>query len=459
MLRIIQLTPGTGNYYCGSCLRDNALARALLKRGHDVLMVPLYLPIVTDEPSASADVPIFLNGISVYLEQNLPFLRRMPEVLNRTLRAPGLLRLAARLAGLTTAKGLGQSAVSMLQGENGRQAGEMERLVEWLRTQPPPDVLCLSNSLLGGLTRRLKEQFRAPVVCTLQGEDSFLDSLPEPYRRQTWKLLAQRCAESDHFIAVSRYFGDAMRARLGLAAERVTVVPPGIAAAEFAPAAAAPAPPAIGYLARMHHAKGLGTLVEAFIQLKQGGRFPALRLRVAGAQTGTDERYVRLLQQKLAKHGALAQAEFLPNLDRRAKQEFLRSLTVFSVPATYGEAFGVYVLEAMASGVPVVQPRHGAFPELLEQTGGGILCEPGNPVALAAGLQELLLDPDRARRLGAAGCAVVRERYSVDAMARQVEEVLERVVQNARARAESPRPVTNDHPSPVALLGLRRASQ
>ena len=436
-MRIIQLTPGTGNYYCGSCMRDNALTRALLKRGHDVMMVPLYLPIVTDEPATSLDVPIFLNGISVYLEQNIPLLRRMPEWLNRALRSPALLRLAARLADLTTAKSLGEAAVSMLQGENGRQAGEMARLVDWLRTQPPPDVLCLSNSLLGGLTRRLKEQLRAPVVCTLQGEDSFLDSLPEPYRRQAWELLAQRCADSDHFIAVSRYFGDAMRARLGLAAERVTVVPPGIAVDEFVPAPVAPEPPAIGYLARMHHAKGLGTLVEAFIQLKHEGRFPTLRLRVAGAQTGADARYVRTLQRKLAAQHLLEQTEFLPNLERRAKQEFLRSLTVFSVPATYGEAFGVYALEAMASGVPVVQPRHGAFPELLQQTGGGLLCAPDDPAALAAGLQDLLLDPTRARRLGAVGCAAVRERFSVDAMTRQVEEVLQRVVQTFHPRVGS----------------------
>ena len=426
-MRILQLTPGTGNYYCGSCLRDSALARALLGRGHDVLMVPLYLPLVVEEPAASADVPIFLNGLSVFLEQKFPGLR-LPAGLNRVLRSPALLRLAAGLAGLTSAKDLGESAVSMLQGEQGRQVGEIERLVAWLRTQPPPDVLCLSNSLLGGLTRRLKEQLRAPVVCTLQGEDSFLDSLPEPYRRQAWELLARRCADSDHFIAVSRYCSDLMRARLGLAAERVTVVPPGIAADDFVPAPAPPTPPAIGYLARMHPAKGLGTLVDAFILLQQKQRIPTLRLRVAGAQTRTDARYVRGLQKKLAAQRLLGQVDFLPNLERREKQDFLRSLTVFSVPAAYGEAFGVYVLEALAAGVPVVQPSHGAFPELLQATGGGLLCAPDDPAALAAALRELLLDPDRAQRLGAAGRAAVREHFSVDAMARQVEEVLQRVV-------------------------------
>jgi len=434
-MRIVQLTPGTGNYYCGSCLRDNALARALRARGHDVLMVPLYLPLVTDEPAASEGVPIFLNGLSVYLEQTFPRLR-LPAVVDRALRSPALLRAAAGLAGLTSARGLGASAVSMLQGAQGRQTGEIERLAGWLRGQPPPDALCLSNALLGGLTRRLKEELRAPVICTLQGEDSFLDGLPEPYRAQAWELLAQRCAESDHFIAVSRYIADLMRARLGLPAERVTVVPPGIAVDEFTPASAPPAAPAIGYLARLHPTKGLGTLVDAFIRLAREPDGAAARLRVAGTETPGDARYARGLRRRLAAAGLSDRVEFRPNLDRRAKQEFLRDLTVFSVPATYGEAFGVYVLEALAAGVPVVQPRHGAFPELLAATGGGLLCAPDDPAALAAALRELLRDPDRARRLGAAGRAVVRAEFSVDAMARQVEAVLERVVQAVRSPAD-----------------------
>ena len=107
--------------------------------------------------------------------------------------------------------------------------------------------------------------------------------------------------------------------------------------------------------ARLHPAKGLGLLVDAFVLLKRGDRVKNLRLRVAGAQTAADAPYVRSLRQRLAAAGIAGHAEFVPNPDRAAKQEFLRRLSVFPVPAMAGEAFGLYVLEALASGVPVVQ--------------------------------------------------------------------------------------------------------
>jgi glycosyltransferase involved in cell wall biosynthesis len=409
-MRIVQLTPGTGNFYCGSCLRDNALVRGLRDRGHDALMVPLYLPLILDEPSASAGTPIFLSGISVYLSNKF----NVPGWLDRALSSPPLLRLAAGLAGMTSPKQLGESAVAMLQPDAAH--GELERLIRWLRSQLAPDVICLSNSLLTGLAARLKQEFRVPVVCSLQGEDSFLDALPEPYRQRSWKLLAQRCAGIDHFVAVSRYFADVMTNRVNLSAGRVSVVHPGIAVDEFLPADTSQ--PVVGYLARMHPTKGLDTLVEAFLQLKT----PGARLRIAGAMTGRDKGFVVSLRRKLGNR-----AEFLPNLDRAAKADFLRSLTVFSVPAAYGEAFGMYVLEAQAAGVPVVQPRHGAFPEVLAATGGGLLCEPNQPSALAAALDELLGDPARARQLGAAGRQAVREKFSIAAMTGNVETILQKV--------------------------------
>ena len=404
-MRILQLTPGTGNFYCGSCLRDNALVRGLRARGHDVLMVPLYLPFVTDEPSAAGSTPVFLSGLSVFLGRTCP----VPGWLDRVLSSPRLLRQAARLSGLTRAKDLGISAVEMLQGES----REINRLLAWLRTQPEFDVVCLSNSLLSGLAHH----FRAPVVCTLQGEDGFLDGLPEPYRQQAWKMLAQQCAGIKHFIPVSHYFGEQMRPRLGVPAERLSVAYPGIQVADFTSATATNGP-VVGYLARMHHAKGLQLLADAFLRLK----VPGARLRVAGAMTRSDQALVKSVRNKLGDR-----VEFLPNLDRAAKQAFLRSLSVLSVPAE-GEAFGMYVLEALACGVPVVQPRSGAFPELLAATGGGILCESGNPAALAAGLDELLRDPVRARQLGAAGRQVVAEKFSVEAMSRTVEEILGKVI-------------------------------
>lgn len=406
-MRILQLTPGTGNFHCGGCLRDNTLVRALRACGHDVTMVPLYLPMVSEAPPETANAPIFLSGVSVFLERKF----RVPRWLDRAFSAPAMLRFCSGFAHLTTARDLGESAVAMLTGA----PPELDRLLDWLRTEPRYDVICLSNSLLTGMARRLKEELRAPVVATLQGEDTFLDGLTEPYRAQSWELLARRCADVDRFIAVSRYFADAMRARLNLPADRVTVVHNGIALEGFAPAATPPAVPTVGFLARMSQGKGLGLLADAFSQLD----IPNARLCVAGAMTSADKPLVASVRRKLGDR-----VEFLPNIERDAKIAFLQSLSVLSVPTLYAEAFGLYVIEALACAVPVVQPRHGAFPELIEATGGGLLCEPNDAHSLAVALRELLTDPPRALQFGQTGRAAVQERFRVEKMARAIEIVL-----------------------------------
>ena len=431
-MRIIALTPGTGNFYCGTCLRDNALALALRKRGHDVLMVPLSLPHLTEEPAAAEGMPIFFGGINVFLQQKSSFFRKTPRWLDRFFDSPTLLRQSAKKMGMTSARELGEMAVSMLRGEEGYQAKELGKLLGWLKTQARPDIIAISNSMLLGLARRIKNELGVRIVCTLQGEDTFLDSLGDPYRQQAWQLLAECAADVDHFIAVSHYIGELMQKRARLPAGHVTVIHNGINLDGFAPAQEPPAWPTLGFLAHMCQANSLGTLVDAFILLKQRGRVNDLKLRVAGSMTAKDERYVLGLRQKLAENGFGPDTEFLPNLDRREKQEFLRSLSVFSVPATYGEAFGLYVIEALASGVPVVEPRHAAFPELIEATGGGLLCEPDNPAALANAIEPLLLDPAKARILGAEGHRAVHEKFSVERMAKDIESVYEQVMKGER---------------------------
>ncbi len=417
---------------CGNCLRDNALVAALRRLGHVVTMVPLYLPLTLDEEDESAGTPMFFSGINVFLEQKSALYRHAPRGLRRLLASRRLLRWAAGRAAGTRAAEVGDIVRSMLQGEAGRQARDLDDLVAWLKTQPRPDVICLSNAMLLGMVRRLKAEVRTPVVCTLQGEDTFLDALPEPYRTRCWQVLVERAAEADLFIAPSRYFGGLMTNRLGLPAGKVKVVFNGInldgyragdggsggegAGQAWTPGAQRTAP-VLGYLARMCKEKGLDTLVAAFIRLKQDGRAGKLKLRIAGSCGPSDEPFVKTLRQQLAAAGCIGEVGFLPNLDRAEKLDFLHSLSFFSVPALYGEAFGLYVIEALAAGVPVVQPRTAAFPELIEASGGGVLCEPGNVEALADAIESLLLDPARTRALGEAGCRAVREKFSAEAMA------------------------------------------
>lgn len=422
--------------YCGNCLRDNALVAELRRQGHAVTMVPLYLPLTLDEENQSAGTPVFFGGISVYLDQKLPWFRAMPHFVRRLLASEGLLRRAAGRTAKTRAADVGDLMLSMLRGEEGNQARELDELLGWLKRQPHPDVVTLSNALLLGLARRLRSELATRIVCTLQGEDGFLDALPAPHRDEAWRLLRERAADVDLFIAPSRYFAGVMTRRLGLDPARVRVIPNGLNLEGYdqprwtgggsalvrddGSAVARPPAPVLGYFGRMCREKGLDTLVEAFIELKRRDRVPRLKLHIGGGCGPGDEPFVKAQRKRLAAAGFIGETQFVPNLSRTEKIAFLQGLTVFSVPADCGEAFGLYVLEALAAGVPVVQPRVAAFPEILEATGGGVLCEPGSPQALADAIEELLLHPDRARALGEQARRAVRERFSVEAMADEV---------------------------------------
>jgi glycosyltransferase involved in cell wall biosynthesis len=426
--------------YCGLCFRDNALVSALRAMGHDVLMVPLYLPLTLDETDQSAGTPIFFSGINVYLDQKSTLFRRAPGWFHQVFTSRRLLKWAAGRAARTRAEGLGEITLSMLRGEAGNQARELDDLLGWLKTQPRPEVICLSTILLAGMVRRLKTELHAPVVCNLQGEDAFLDGLAEPDRTRCWAALAERAAEVDLFVAPSRYFGDLMRERLRLPAERVRVIYNGISLEGYSDegrgsSATDSRPPILGYFARMCPEKGLDTLVEAYILLRQNQRLKDLRLHIGGGCGPTDEPFVAALRQRLSGHNLLGEVEFHPNLDRVGKVDFLHTLSAFSVPAQYGEAFGLYVIEALAAGVPVVQPRTAAFPELIEAAGGGRLCEAGDPKALAQALEELLLQPEAARALGQAGRRVVFDKFSAEAMAHATLEVYRELTQ---PRSRSP---------------------
>lgn len=435
-MRIVQITPGAGAMYCGNCFRDNALVAALRRLGHDVTMLPVYLPLRVDEDDQSADAPVFFSGINVYLDQKSALFRRAPKWLHRLLASRRLLaRLGARVARTRPADSA-ELLLSMLRGEEGAQARELDELIEWLRRHGPPEAVCLSNALLIGMARRLKTDLGARVACTLQGEDTFLDALPDAYRDAAWRLIAERAANVDVFIAPSRYFGDYMAGRLGLPAERVRVVYNGINLDGFQrrkppPPAEARRAPVLGFFARMCPEKGLDVLVDAYIELKRRGRVPRLKLHVGGSCGPADESFVREMRRRLAQAGFIGEVSFSPNVSRAEKIAFLEALTVFSVPARYAEAFGLYVIEALAAGVPVVQPRRGAFPELIEATGGGLVCEPDDPKALAEAIESLLLNPDRAAALGQNGQEAVFEKFSAEAMARETVRVLSAVAGRA----------------------------
>ena len=414
-MRILQLTAGTGSFHCGTCLRDSALVQGLRNLGHDAQLAPLYLPLVLEDgPDAST---VHLGGINAWLAEKLPF--RLPRILADRLDAPALLRRAARKGEMTRARELGEMTVSMLRGAGGRQQHEIAKLMEWVRGENRPDVVLLSNALLLGLAAPLARALEVPILCTLQGEAPFLDALPEPFRSEAWRLAGAEARHVERFLAVSEYTAGVMRARLDLARERIEVVPNGIDPAGFV-RSARPRPPTVGFLARLCRDKGLETLVEAFRLLKRRPEHQALRLLAGGTTLAYDRAPLEQLSARLLAEGLAGSFEFRSNLSRAEKLALLDEMTVFSVPATYGESFGLYLLEAWASGLPVVQPEHGAFPELLNASGGGLLVRPDDPASLAEGLHALLVDPGRAEELGRRGRAAVEQHFTLERMARDV---------------------------------------
>jgi glycosyltransferase involved in cell wall biosynthesis len=492
-MNILSLTAGAASMYCGSCLRDNALAAELIGRGHDVTLLPVYTPTLTDEPNVSKG-RVFFGGISVYLQQHVPFFRWTPAFLDKLWDTGSIINMFAKRSIKVDARMLGELTVSMLKGEHGHQRKELDKMIAWLRTQPAPDVINLPFTLLIGLARPLREAFGVPIVCTLQGEDLFLDQLHEPYKNEALRLIRQQVKDVDRFIAVSSYYAKYMAGYLSIPADRIRTVPLGINLRDYesmgdasANANAANAgggnanavnakganangvngnavpkrPFTIGYFARIAPEKGLDKLAAAYRLLRKERGLPPSRLEVAGYLGGDQREYLDRVELMLRQAGLHTEYRYHGELDRAQKVDFFKQIDVFSMPTPYREPKGFSVLEAMASGVPVVQPRHGAFPEVLEKTGGGLLVNPDDVDSLAEGIWQLWQDREERERLGRQGAAGVRQHYTIarmaDGMVRVYSELTSPAGEASRESSPPPGAQTKASVAPVSSVAVESA--
>jgi glycosyltransferase involved in cell wall biosynthesis len=415
-MRIAYITAGAAGMYCGSCLHDNTLAAALMAKGHDVALIPTYTPTRTDEEDVSVD-RVFYGAVNVYLEQKSAIFRHLPGAVRWLLDRPSLLNLVSGAGVSIEPRDLGDITLSMAKGEEGNQSRDLEELVAWLRDSYHPDVVHITNSMLLGLAAPLKRELGVPVLCSLQGEDIFLDELVEPYRSRVNEELRRHATAVDGLVATCNYYADFMADYLAVERARVHVVPLGIKLEGHAPPGEGATPAAgepfvVGYLARICPEKGLHILVDGFARLAAEVGKQRLRLHVAGYLGKRDQPYFAEIRKQVEERGLADVFHHAGEVSREQKIAFLQGLDVLSVPTVYRDPKGLSVLEALANGVPVVQPAHGSFPEILEATGGGLLMEPGSPESLAAQLQRLLNDPALRRRLGHAGAAAVHARFS-----------------------------------------------
>ncbi len=419
-MRIVYITAGAGGTICGNCLRDNALATALQARGHDVTLLPVYTPLRTDERSV-ASTHVYLGGVNLFLELKYPWARKLPRFVHRLLDAPALLRHVSKLAVKTLPEDLGAMTVATLRGEKGPIAAEIPPLLEALR-QLRPEVVHLTNTMLAGLAPPIKRELGVPVVSSLQGEDYFLSNLPEPYSAEAFAVLRRMADSVDLFSSPCKDHSATMAPLVGRAVKDIAIVPPAIAVGDFS--VRAPRDPAefvVGYLARIAPEKGLHLLVDAVRHIRDNEKAgdPRIKLKVAGWLSPEYEDYLHGVEQKVREWNLEDRFECRRYIERPEKVDFLRSLDAFSVPTTYPAPKGLYVLEAWACGVPCVQPEIGVFPELIESTNGGLLCEPRNFESLVVQLEKLRDNPEHAQRLGERGRRGTLELYTAEKMAAQ----------------------------------------
>lgn len=428
-MKIVNIVPGFGgSFYCGNCLRDSAYVNSLKELGHDSVTLPMYLPLTLDGENTNEDVPVFYGAVNIYLKQQFPIFRHIPGWLEHLFDSKPLLKFAAKKSGSTRAHGLEELTESMLLGQHGHQNQELARLVDYLKNHEKPDVVHFSNALLLGMASQIREEVNVPVVFSLQDEDVWVDAMDAAWREKIWQLMAAKSVDVDAFISVSSWFAGIMQEKLHIPHEKMHVVHIGIQPEEYRWSEPAVSPRAIGYLSRICEDNGFEVLVDAFILIKQDTGFRDLKLIATGGMTGDDLPFFRHQKKKLQEKNLLQDVEILPDFGMPALHDFFRSLSVLSVPVLKGEAFGRYQIEALASGVPLVQPELGAFPEIIEASGGGTIYRPNTAEALASKLAEVLSDPGRLAEMSRTGRKSVEDSFDCRKLTLNMIRVYESVI-------------------------------
>ena len=426
-MRITYIAAGAGGSHCGACTRDVTLVQGLRARGHDALLIPVYTPIRSDGPDPTMG-RVFYGGINAYLQQKCAIFRKTPRFVDWLFDRPALLRLVSRFAIETRPEQLGPMTVSVLAGEDGRQRKELEALISFLADADRPHAVNLTNSLLAGLAGPIKRRLGVPLVCTLQGEDSFVQRLPPPYAEQAQGLMQEHARGIDCFVAPGDAYADAMAQFLAIERKRVRVVRPGVDSAVYASQARQSREPfRVGYLSRVTPAKGLDVLAEAFCALPHRD---ACVLAVAGEVAPQNRKFRASVKAKLEAEGLADRLEYAGELDLAQKVDFLQSCHVFCLPSRYPEQRAMAALEAMSTGAPLVAPDRGVFTEMIQLTGGGLLVPPDDAAALAQAIESLFVDRGRAESLGRAAAEGVASHFSADGMVEETVKVYEDVIHN-----------------------------
>jgi glycosyltransferase involved in cell wall biosynthesis len=417
-MKIVYLITGSGgSFYCGNCYRDMIYLKAIRKvPGTKASAIPLYLPPDDSIKENDIDHNVFFGAISIYLREKVPFLRNMPAFFDKILDSPPMLRMASKRAGTTRTEGMEDMTLNMISGDKAFPEKELVRLTDYLIKDGKPDIIHLSNALVIGLAKQIKKQLDVKIVCSILNEDDWINDMAEPWQSQAWDMIAEEQKYVDAFITPSKYFRDFFVSRTGIPEEMIHVVPLGLDPGMLFDVRKNDNWPSIGYFCRVSSHNGFDKLVDAFILLRKENRLPHLTLHVSGGYTGDDKPFISEQIKKIKEAGLEKSVRLYPEFLGNSKLEFFSNIDLMSVPVRKYDGYGLYILEANAAGVPVIQPPTGAFPEIIEKTCGGVIYFNDDLPSLADGIENLLNDREKLASLSCAGRENVRTKLSLDKM-------------------------------------------
>lgn len=425
-MKIAYIIPGSGgSFYCGNCLRDSDFTKAIKKTGNDIIIIPMYLPVDVAKNNIG-DTPIFYGAVNTYLKELNPIFRHMPKWMERFLNSDWILAFAAKQAGSTNPVGLEKMTISMLKGEHGNQADDLEMMVKWLKDHEKPDIVHLSNALLTGLAPKLKRELNCKIVCSLQDEDEWIEEMREPYKTDTWELIQENAKSIDAFIAVSKFYASYIRNQMDIN-DKLYVVYNGIEPEKQKTPKPVPEHHTIGYMSKINTIFGIDILFDAFTILKKEEQFKNLKLKITGGYTDDYKKHVKYIKKKSKKLNISDSVEFFDDLSVEGKATFLQSISLICIPARRKEASALHLLEAFKAQVPAVVPEYGAYPEIIRPTKAGLMYEPNNPENLAETLKKVLSDKKLYNELKQNTLTAITKHFCNECQTAEVENIYKKI--------------------------------
>lgn len=420
-MKILLIIPGSGDsFYCGNCFRDNLYAQALRLAGHEVVVMPLYLPLAYT--SFKGNTPLFFPATSYYVAQKYFTKGKMPRLFEKILDTPSILRFASSLSGTTSAKGMEQMTLSMIHGDDNHFSKEAGKMIEWIEHHDHPDIIHLSSSLIIGVAKAIKQSIEIPVVCSLQDEEIWIDTLDDIHAPQAWEAIRVHLGYINKFITSSQFYRSVILNKFPEIGE-VEVVYPSINIEKYR-CSNYPKEPTIGFFYRMNYENGLDILAQAFILLKKENSIPNLKLKIGGGYTRENKRYVQRVRNILRTR--IHDVTWLEHYSLEEHEAFYRDISLICVPLRFNEAVGLYLCEAFAAGRPAVEPNTGSFSETVADAGA--LYSPNTPDALANAIKQLLTDEARYKQCCQNALHLSQTRYNQTTLAFRLQEIYEELL-------------------------------